>query len=122
MATKFTQFLKDNGIDPRRVLVASRKIERLRPTDRAARLRKRVSKGAGAEASEATKAAPAARGEPSARAEKKERGRPQGAVLEARSSPSGGRARWDPASWGASTKRRLLGHLQGRACVLRFTA
>jgi hypothetical protein len=57
MATKFTQFLKDNGIDPRRVLVASRKIERLRPTDRAARLRKRVSKGAGAEASEATKAA-----------------------------------------------------------------
>jgi len=38
MATKFAQFLTDNGIDPRRVLVASRALERLRPEDRRIRL------------------------------------------------------------------------------------
>lgn len=38
MATKFAQFLTDNGIDPRRVLVASRTVERLRPDDRRIRL------------------------------------------------------------------------------------
>jgi hypothetical protein len=34
MASKFAQFLKDNKIDPRRLLVVSRRIERLQPEDR----------------------------------------------------------------------------------------
>lgn len=46
MATKFEQFLKDKKIDPRRVLVASRQVERLRPEDRAIKLRKRSGKAA----------------------------------------------------------------------------
>jgi hypothetical protein len=41
MASKFQQFLDDNKIDPRRVLVASRQLERLRPEDRQVRLAKR---------------------------------------------------------------------------------
>jgi hypothetical protein len=38
MATKFAQFLSENGIDPRRIVAASRAIERLRPEDRRIRL------------------------------------------------------------------------------------
>ncbi|HEY4106370.1 MAG TPA: hypothetical protein VGM44_20865 [Polyangiaceae bacterium] len=34
MATKFAQFLQDNKIDPRRIIVASQELERLRPEDR----------------------------------------------------------------------------------------
>ncbi len=45
MATKFAQFLKDNKIDPRRLLVASRGVERLRPEDRKIKLAKRQAKG-----------------------------------------------------------------------------
>jgi hypothetical protein len=41
MASKFLQFLTDQGIDPRRVLTASRAIERLRPEDRQIKLAKR---------------------------------------------------------------------------------
>jgi hypothetical protein len=44
MASKFQQYLSDNKIDPRRVLVASRLVERLRPEDRAVRLARRRSK------------------------------------------------------------------------------
>jgi hypothetical protein len=44
MASKFAQFLTDNKIDPRRLAVASRSIERLRPEDRAARLARRTAK------------------------------------------------------------------------------
>jgi hypothetical protein len=44
MASKFAQFLTDNGIDPRRVTVASRAIERLRPEDRRIRLEQRRTK------------------------------------------------------------------------------
>jgi hypothetical protein len=44
MASKFAEFLEKNKIDPRRVLSASRKLERLRPEDRAAKLKKRQSK------------------------------------------------------------------------------
>jgi hypothetical protein len=54
MASKFSQFLKDNGIDPRRVLVASNQVERLRPEDRQLKLARRRAKG-GAQASEAAK-------------------------------------------------------------------
>jgi hypothetical protein len=51
MASKFAQFLKDNKIDPRRLLVASRGIERLRPEDRKLKLQKRQTKAsAGAQA------------------------------------------------------------------------
>jgi len=54
MANKFSQFLKDNGIDPRRVLIASKQVERLRPEDRKLKLARRRSK-AGAQASEVGK-------------------------------------------------------------------
>jgi hypothetical protein len=53
MASKFSQFLKDNKIDPRRVLVASRQVERLRPEDRALKLARRGK--AGAQAGEVAK-------------------------------------------------------------------
>lgn len=46
MASKFEQFLKDKNIDPRRVVVASRQVERLRPEDRALKLKKRSGKAA----------------------------------------------------------------------------
>jgi hypothetical protein len=45
MANKFAQFLQDNKIDPRRLIVASKQIEQLRPEDRAAKLAKRQAKG-----------------------------------------------------------------------------
>jgi len=45
MASKFAQFLTDQGIDPRRVLTASRAIERLRAEDRKIKLEKRRAKG-----------------------------------------------------------------------------
>lgn len=47
MASKFETFLKDNQIDPRRLLVASTKLERLRPEDRKIRLERRKAKGGG---------------------------------------------------------------------------
>ena len=52
MASKFADFMKKLGIDPRRILVASRQIERLRPEDRALRLehRRRRSSDAAAPA------------------------------------------------------------------------
>ena len=46
MASRFAEFLSEEGIDPRRVLVASRAVERLRPADRAARWQKRYGKKA----------------------------------------------------------------------------
>jgi hypothetical protein len=45
MANKFVQFLQDNKIDPRRLIVASHQIEKLRPEDRKAKLAKRLAKG-----------------------------------------------------------------------------
>jgi hypothetical protein len=45
MANKFVQFLQDNKIDPRRLIVASHQIEKLRPEDRKAKLAKRQAKG-----------------------------------------------------------------------------
>src|SRR5689334_22142709 len=44
MANKFGQFLSENKIDPRRLVVASRAIERLRPEDRKLRLGRRQAK------------------------------------------------------------------------------
>ena len=46
MASKFTEFLQSNKIDPRRVASASQSLEKLRPEDRALRLKKRNSKSA----------------------------------------------------------------------------
>lgn len=41
MASKFSQFLADNKIDPRRIIAASKAIEGLRPEDRRIKLAKR---------------------------------------------------------------------------------
>src|SRR5690242_3009643 len=46
MASKFTEFLEGKKIDPRRVASASRALERLRPEDRALKLKKRNGKKA----------------------------------------------------------------------------
>ncbi len=58
MATKFSDFLSEKKIDPRRILAASAKLEKLRPEDRAAKLKKRQAKAkvaAGGSADEAAK-------------------------------------------------------------------
>ena len=44
MATKFAQFLKDNKIDPRRLLIVSKRIERLQVEDRKLKFAKRKGK------------------------------------------------------------------------------
>ena len=44
MSTKFADFLSQNNIDPRRVLSASQKLERLRPEDRRMRLERRSAR------------------------------------------------------------------------------
>jgi len=60
MSSRFSEFLTNEKIDPRRVLVASRQLERLRPEDRQIRLKKKLSKKAGdaAAAAAETKDAP----------------------------------------------------------------
>lgn len=45
MASKLSEFLSTQKIDPRRIAAASRGLERLRPEDRAARLKKRQARG-----------------------------------------------------------------------------
>lgn len=58
MASKFSQFLADNKLDARRIIAASRTIEKLTPADRRLRLSKRQGKkaeGGEAEAKPATK-------------------------------------------------------------------
>lgn len=47
MPSKFSQFLEKNKIDARRLLAASRRIERLTPDDRALKLGKRLAKQSG---------------------------------------------------------------------------
>jgi len=47
MSSRFSEFLTTEKIDPRRLLVASRQIERLRPEDRQIRLKKRLGRKAG---------------------------------------------------------------------------
>jgi hypothetical protein len=47
MANKFAAFLQDNKIDPRRLIVASSEIEKLRPEDRKIKLAKRKAKKSG---------------------------------------------------------------------------
>ncbi|MBL9025591.1 MAG: hypothetical protein JNL21_25570 [Myxococcales bacterium] len=57
MATKFSDFLKEKKIDPRRLVAASAKLERLRPEDRKAKLQKRQAKAKAAAGGEADKSA-----------------------------------------------------------------
>ncbi len=52
MATKFAQFLKDNKIDPRRILTVSKRIERLQPEDRKLKFVKKAAKSEGAKPAE----------------------------------------------------------------------
>lgn len=47
MSSRFSEFLSNEKIDPRRLLVASRQLERLRPEDRQIRLKKRLTRKAG---------------------------------------------------------------------------
>lgn len=44
MATKIADFLSEKKIDPRRILAASREIERFRPEDRKIRLAKSIAR------------------------------------------------------------------------------
>jgi hypothetical protein len=44
MSTKFADFLNENKIDPRRVIAASARVERLRPEDRAIHLSRAAAK------------------------------------------------------------------------------
>jgi hypothetical protein len=44
MASKFSEFLKAQKIDPRRVASASQQLEKLRPEDRATKLRQRQAR------------------------------------------------------------------------------
>ena len=67
MATKFAQFLQDNKIDTRRLLVVSKRVERLQPTDRKLKFAKRKPKEG---------AAPPAAAAGDKKAEKPRSGRP----------------------------------------------
>ncbi|MDX2055481.1 MAG: hypothetical protein SFV15_23970 [Polyangiaceae bacterium] len=80
MESKFAQFLKENKIDPRRVVAASHELERLRLEDRMAKLQKRDSKKEGS--------APAA-GEDKKAVTKPRSGRGASLVLIARASTKG---------------------------------
>jgi hypothetical protein len=66
--SRFAEFLSTEKIDPRRLVAASRQIERLRPEDRTIRLQKRLNKG--------KEAAPAAADAPVAAPPKSRSGRP----------------------------------------------
>lgn len=59
MSSRFSEFLSNEKIDPRRLLVASRQLERLRPEDRQARLKHRLGRKAeGADDKEKKEAGP----------------------------------------------------------------
>lgn len=66
MSSKFAQFLDNNKIDTRRLLAVSRRIERLKPEDRAIKRSKSKAKGA----------APAAAAEGAEKPKKPTSGRP----------------------------------------------
>ena len=68
MPSKFAEFLDKNKIDPRRVIAASRKLERLLPEDRAVKLSKRQAK--------ANPGTPAPSGDEKAAPKKPRSGRP----------------------------------------------
>jgi hypothetical protein len=53
--TKFALFIAAKKLDPRRILAASHRIERLRPEDRGIKLKKRQARAAGDAADKAAK-------------------------------------------------------------------
>lgn len=69
MPSKLAEFLDKNKIDPRRVIAASRKLERLQPEDRGVKLSKRQAKANPG-------GAPAASGEEKTAPKKPRSGRP----------------------------------------------
>ncbi len=50
-SSKFASFIASKKLDPRRIIIASRKLEHLRPEDRSIRFNKRQARGAGDSAS-----------------------------------------------------------------------
>jgi len=64
VASKFTQFLTDNKLDTRRIIAASRSLEKLKPEDRRLRLIKRQGKKAEGGAAAATPATKPRSGRP----------------------------------------------------------
>jgi hypothetical protein len=46
-SSKFASFIASKKLDPRRIIIASRKLEHLRPEDRSIRFNKRQARGAG---------------------------------------------------------------------------
>jgi hypothetical protein len=71
MTSRFSEFLSAEKIDPRRLVAASHKLERLRPEDRQIRLQRRLKKG-----TDAAAAAPAAEGAEKKESVKRRSGRP----------------------------------------------
>jgi hypothetical protein len=59
MSSRFSEFLSAEKIDPRRLLVASRRLERLRSEDRKIRLERRLKRGSEAAAAEGAEKGPA---------------------------------------------------------------
>lgn len=59
MASKFAQFLQDNKIDPRRLIVVSKRLERLQTEDRKLKFEKSRSKKGEAAPADGEKKAPA---------------------------------------------------------------
>jgi hypothetical protein len=57
MSSRFSEFLSAEKIDHRRLLAASRKLERLRPEDRQIRLQRKLKKGTDAAAAPAAEGA-----------------------------------------------------------------
>lgn len=52
MSSKFSEFIAKNKIDARRIVSASRRLERLQPEDRAKKLARRRAKAGGGQAAE----------------------------------------------------------------------
>lgn len=69
MSSRFSEFLSNEKIDPRRIVIASQKLERMRPEDRQIRLKQRLKKGSDASAAPAE-------GEDKKEAPKRRSGRP----------------------------------------------
>jgi hypothetical protein len=62
--SKLQDYLKQQKIDPRRLLAASHQVEAARPEDRATRLAKKMAKGGDESAKEAAAKKPARSGKP----------------------------------------------------------
>jgi hypothetical protein len=58
MASKFSDFLKENKIDPRRVVASSRSIEKLRAEDRKLKLARKLSRSEEGASDEKKEASP----------------------------------------------------------------